>query len=638
MKVVCLVSGGKDSFFSMLECVRLGHEIVAIANLHPLEQHDSDELDSFTFQTVGHTVIPAYAECLGVPLFRRETAGRSVNQSLAYEPTEEDEVEDMLKLLQDVKEAHPEVQAVSSGAVLSNYQRTRVECVCSRLGLTSLAYMWQRSQLELLKEMAEANIESVVIKIASMGLKPTHLGRTVNELAPFFEGLQTKFGFHPAGEGGEYETLCLDCPLFSKRLVLDKTSVVQVSECDYSPVAYLSIDAWHLEPKPECEAVEPEPHPSSIAARQEPQALVCKESQNTDVAFELTSGGFYSVAGLTAAATTVNGGDELTHCGELDAGVQMAAVMNKLGAVLESHQLGFSSVVYCRLYVSQMAHFGLVNAEYCKRFSVNPPSRLCVALPLPRGVWVELECFGIRPEATSKETLHVQSVSRWAPTCIGPYSQATALHLEEGRVVHLAGQIGQHPPTMTLIDSSTNTQAAQCVANITAVLAVMLPEQPTVSLATTIFLDASCDVLGCSQYVNSQLADRAIGSSLSVVCPYLPRGASVEVGVCASIEGEVQRRANSECCFNQREAWCRAVGSASEVLSVMEDALACLDECEGFDRGMVGSRRVYLAPVADCGEGVRFAPVDGVHVCTLGLLWGDRPVEVVVELHAIRLG
>lgn len=80
--MVCLVSGGKDSFYSMLECVRLGHEIIAIANLHPQLDHDGDELDSFTFQTVGHTVITAYAECLGVPLFRRATAGRSVNQVL----------------------------------------------------------------------------------------------------------------------------------------------------------------------------------------------------------------------------------------------------------------------------------------------------------------------------------------------------------------------------------------------------------------------------------------------------------------------------------------------------------------------------------------------------------------------------
>ena len=35
MKVVALVSGGKDSCYSMLQCVAAGHEIVALANLRP---------------------------------------------------------------------------------------------------------------------------------------------------------------------------------------------------------------------------------------------------------------------------------------------------------------------------------------------------------------------------------------------------------------------------------------------------------------------------------------------------------------------------------------------------------------------------------------------------------------------------
>lgn len=35
------------------------------------------------------------------------------------------------------------MEAVASGAVLSTYQRTRVESVCGRLGLQSLAFLWQ---------------------------------------------------------------------------------------------------------------------------------------------------------------------------------------------------------------------------------------------------------------------------------------------------------------------------------------------------------------------------------------------------------------------------------------------------------------------------------------------------------------
>ena len=33
MKFVALLSGGKDSVFSIMECEALGHELIAVANL-----------------------------------------------------------------------------------------------------------------------------------------------------------------------------------------------------------------------------------------------------------------------------------------------------------------------------------------------------------------------------------------------------------------------------------------------------------------------------------------------------------------------------------------------------------------------------------------------------------------------------
>ncbi|CAM9901141.1 unnamed protein product, partial [Ectocarpus fasciculatus] len=150
----------------------------------------------------------------------RELAGRAVNQALQYSLTEDDEVEDLFLLLKDIKERFPEVEGVGSGAILSNYQRTRVENVCGRLGLTSLAYLWRRPQSPLLAEMVEAGLDAVLVKVASFGLEPSkHLGRSLARLRPFFETLHTRCGFHVCGEGGEYETLTLDCPLFVRKLV-----------------------------------------------------------------------------------------------------------------------------------------------------------------------------------------------------------------------------------------------------------------------------------------------------------------------------------------------------------------------------------------------------------------------------------
>lgn len=75
------------------------------------------------------------------------------HQKLSYSTTPGDEVEDMFILLNEVKRQIPSVTAVSSGAIASDYQRLRVESVCSRLGLVSLAYLWKQDQSLLLQEM-----------------------------------------------------------------------------------------------------------------------------------------------------------------------------------------------------------------------------------------------------------------------------------------------------------------------------------------------------------------------------------------------------------------------------------------------------------------------------------------------------
>lgn len=163
LKVIGLISGGKDSFFTMLHCLSRDHEIVALANLHPAG--DEDDIDSFMYQTVGHNVMPLYAEALQLPLYRAPILGRNSVKARDYalqvlgDDQDVDETESLIPLLREAMARHPEANAVSSGPILSSYQRTRVESVASRLGLTPLAYLWQYSYLppyrqsSLLKDM-----------------------------------------------------------------------------------------------------------------------------------------------------------------------------------------------------------------------------------------------------------------------------------------------------------------------------------------------------------------------------------------------------------------------------------------------------------------------------------------------------
>lgn len=214
MKVVGLVSGGKDSCFAMMKCHQYAHEVVALANLLPA--NDSvDELDSYMYQTVGHQIIVSYANCMGVPLFRRKIQGSTRRHDLSYNKTEGDEVEDMFILLKEVKRQIPSITAVSSGAIASDYQRLRVENVCSRLGLISLAYLWKLDQSLLLQQMIETGIIAITVKVAAIGLDPSkHLGKEMSYLWPHLLKLNELYGSNICGEGGEYETLTLDCPLF----------------------------------------------------------------------------------------------------------------------------------------------------------------------------------------------------------------------------------------------------------------------------------------------------------------------------------------------------------------------------------------------------------------------------------------
>lgn len=125
MRVVALISGGKDSCFNMMQCVASGHVIVALANLRP---HNKTEIDSYMYQSVGHEAIDLMAEAMGLPLYQETTLGQASQLGKTYVPTDNDEVEDLFKLLQQVK-SDLDIEGVSVGAILSDYQRVRVENV-----------------------------------------------------------------------------------------------------------------------------------------------------------------------------------------------------------------------------------------------------------------------------------------------------------------------------------------------------------------------------------------------------------------------------------------------------------------------------------------------------------------------------
>ncbi|KAG5363310.1 Diphthine--ammonia ligase [Yarrowia sp. B02] len=501
MKFVALVSGGKDSCFSILQCIANNHDLVALANLHPpkLETH---EMDSYMYQTVGHNVVAQYSDLLGVPLYRQPINGSAVTQKLDYAPVHEDETEDLFQLLKAVLEEHPEVEAVSVGAILSSYQRTRVENVCQRLGLVSLSYLWQRDQVELLDEIVRSKLDARIIKVAGMGLKPqTHIGKSLAEIQQELLLLHERYGLHPCGEGGEYETLVLGGPssLFKKKFSIENLSI----EEDKADVAFAKMQVVLEDQEPlEGEIVVPKLLEEEFEDLHE---MLTADMNSNHTEQPLSESEVSSTTSLTSENIILAG-----FSGDINVVMEdVSKQLSKLGLTPEY-------VTSSSLILNEMEDFAKVNKIYSSYFTAPlPPARVCISARLHKGVQCQLS-ISVTRDLSSKTGLHVQSRSYWAPANIGPYSQT----ISSGEVTYLSGQIPLVPATMEMVEEP----------HLAAVLSlqhlVRVSREVKAELATVVGFTSSPDFVPIAEETIKAYSSRIPAVIATVKA--LPRNAPVE--------------------------------------------------------------------------------------------------------------
>lgn len=545
----------------MIQCVSEGHEIVALANLRPA---DKDEMDSYMYQTVGHHAIDLYAEAMGLPLYRHTIQGVAKETGGDYVPTPQDEVEDLLILLQKVQK-EVEVEAVSVGAILSNYQRVRVENVCQRLGLTCLAYLWRRDQAELLDEMIRCDVTAVLIKVASLGLNPKkHLGRTLAEMQPELHNMHTKFELNVCGEGGEYETFTLDCPLFKKKIVLDEPEMVIHSDDAFSPVGYLNLKKAHLEDKDT---------DLRMNQAQQIQGLHLKTSK--DVYYDLLQEGDDDLDGDMPGEGTHGVSNDILQeeiklsiktqgknlwvtgvVAKYDTDIQQATrtAMDQVKAAVSGVGWEMSQLAVVCLYVQKMEDFAKVNAIYKTYFKLNPPVRVCVQASLPKNVTLLMDCYG--SQAAGRSTMHVQGISHWAPANIGPYSQVVTV---DGRIF-VAGQIAMVPGSLNIVQGGITTESRLSLRHVVRVLDAQSPGCNLSHVVSVVCYVTSCQYIDVakqewSRALKALHEDDGCGDGTStpslvcVVIPYLPRSAKVEWQVTAFSPGSEVKETTESCRF-----------------------------------------------------------------------------------------
>ena len=198
MRVAVLASGGKDSALALHHVLQnREYEVACLASIIPLKE------DSYMFHYPNIHLVDLFSEAASIPLIKAESSA-----------VKEEEVEDLKHLI-----AKLNVEGVVSGAIASTYQKTRIDNICKQLGLKSIAPLWHKDALSILKQIVDLNFNVIITGVYAYGFSEEWLEKKLdNDAIEALVHLNEQYGVSLVGEGGEYETLVLDAPFFKKRI------------------------------------------------------------------------------------------------------------------------------------------------------------------------------------------------------------------------------------------------------------------------------------------------------------------------------------------------------------------------------------------------------------------------------------
>lgn len=206
MNCAVLFSGGKDSTYAAYIVKKNNYKLSCLISIF------SENPESYMFHTPSISKVVKQAEMMEMPLIIQKTTGEK-----------EFELDDLFDAIMKAKyEFH--IDGVITGAVESAYQASRIQKICYDLDLECFNPLWQKNQLELMKKLIEEDFNIILTGVFAYPFDKSWLGKKIDQrFLNDIEELHDKYKINPAGEGGEYETFVLNCPLFKRGLrIIDK--------------------------------------------------------------------------------------------------------------------------------------------------------------------------------------------------------------------------------------------------------------------------------------------------------------------------------------------------------------------------------------------------------------------------------
>lgn len=200
MKVAVLSSGGKDSSAAIWWAQCKGWDVSHLVTM--IVEGD----DSMMFQIPGTELVQMQAELCGCEWLPIKTQGQP-----------EKEVDDLKAALSEL-----DIDGIVSGALRSDYQKTRLERMSEDLNIKSFTPLWHQSSESHMSNLVANGFKVMITGVSTEGLDRDWLGcvldeETLHEL----NRIATKYRFHVDGEGGEYETFVVAGPHMKGEIKID---------------------------------------------------------------------------------------------------------------------------------------------------------------------------------------------------------------------------------------------------------------------------------------------------------------------------------------------------------------------------------------------------------------------------------
>jgi diphthine-ammonia ligase len=216
LKLGALISSGKDGLYATFIMKKQNYDISCIISLK------SKNNFSYMFHTPNIDLVKLQSKSMNIPLIFQETQGNK-----------EDELKDLKKAIITAKKKY-KIEGIITGAIYSNYQRERIEKICDELGLKVFSPLWHIDQETEIKEIIKNNFKIILSSVSAYGFDEKWLNKiiTLKEVEKLKE-LNKKYKINIAGEGGEYESLVLDCPMFKEEINIIDYEILKIDEYNY---------------------------------------------------------------------------------------------------------------------------------------------------------------------------------------------------------------------------------------------------------------------------------------------------------------------------------------------------------------------------------------------------------------------